>query len=162
NEKGLCMAGLNFPGNASYGKAAEGKANAAVYELIPWLLGTCASVGEAEEKLGTLNLTDDAFSETMPPAPLHWMLADRERCLVIESVREGINIYEDPIGVLTNNPPFEYHRTNLNNYLNVTAQYPRAQFFRPGETGGAAAGEDEIGRASWRERGAREEGARSG
>ena len=142
NEKGLCMAGLNFPGNASYGKAAEGKANAAVYELIPWLLGTCASVGEAEEKLGTLNLTDDAFSETMPPAPLHWMLADRERCLVIESVREGINIYEDPVGVLTNNPPFEYHRTNLNNYLNVTAQYPRAQFFRPGETGGAAAGED--------------------
>jgi len=142
NEKGLCMAGLNFPGNAYYGKAAEGKANAAVYELVPWLLGTCASVEEAEEKLSRLNLTDDAFSENMPPAPLHWMLADRERCLVIEPVREGMDIYEDPVGVLTNNPSFEYHRTNLNNYLNVTAQYPRAQFLRPGGTGGAAAGED--------------------
>lgn len=144
NEQGLCMAGLNFPGSAYYRKAECGKTNIATFELIPWILGTCASVKEAEERMNKLNITDDAFSEDMPPAPLHWMLADRERCLVIESVREGINIYEDPVGVLTNNPPFEYHRTNLNNYLNITARYPRTQFFRPGGTGGAAAGEEGL------------------
>lgn len=128
NEKGLCMAGLNFPGNAYYRKAAVGKRNLATYELIPWLLGTCASTAEAAEQLRDIMITGEAFSESMPPAQLHWMLADREGSIVVESVREGIKIYENPFGVLTNNPPFEYHRTNLNNYLNVTAGYPESGF----------------------------------
>lgn len=128
NEKGLCMAGLNFPGNAYYRKAEAGRKNVATFELIPWILGSCASAVEAEEKLRDINITDDAFSKTMPPAQLHWMLADRDRCLVVESVREGVKVYENPIGILTNNPPFEYHRMNLNNYLNVTAGYPESRF----------------------------------
>ena len=60
----------------------------------------------------------------MPAAPLHWMLADRERCLVLEAVEEGLKIYENPFGVLTNNPPFPYHRENMRNYLNLTAGSP--------------------------------------
>lgn len=132
NEKGLCMAGLNFPGNAYYRKAETGRKNVAAFEFIPWILGSCASAAEAEEKLRDINITDDAFSKTMPPAQLHWMLADRDRCLVVESVREGVKVYENPIGILTNNPPFEYHRMNLNNYLNVTAGYPESRF--SGET----------------------------
>ena len=128
NEHGLCMAGLNFPGSAYYRKTECGKTNIATFEFIPWILGTCASVKEAEERMKEINITDDAFSEDMPPARLHWMLADRERCLVVESVREGIKVYEDSIGILTNNPPFEYHRMNLNNYLSVTAGYPQPRF----------------------------------
>lgn len=130
NEKGLCMAGLNFPGNAYYEKASAGRLNIATFELIPWILGGCASVSEAEEKLTDMNISNDAFSPSMPPAQLHWMLADADRCLVIESVREGIRIYENPIGVLTNNPSFEYHRANLNNYLNVTSGYSENRFCR--------------------------------
>lgn len=133
NEVGLCVAGLNFPGNAFYGKEQTGRLNIASFELIPWILGGCASVQEAEEMFADLNICDDAFSEDMPPAQLHWMLADRERCLVLEAVCEGMHIYENPIGVLTNNPPFEYHRMNLNNYLNVTAGYPKSRFCQ-GET----------------------------
>lgn len=129
NEKGLCMAGLNFPGNAYYRQAEAGRKNVATFELIPWILGSCASAVEAEEKLRDINITDDAFAKNMPPAQLHWMLSDRDRCLVVESVREGVKVYENPIGILTNNPPFEYHRINLNNYLNVTAGYPGSRFF---------------------------------
>ena len=124
NEKGLCMAGLNFPGNARYRAPEAGKTNVASWEMIPYLLGSCASVDEAEIILKKLCVTDEAFAVQMPAAPLHWMLADRERCLVLEAVEEGLKIYENPFGVLTNNPPFPYHRENMRNYLNLTAGSP--------------------------------------
>ena len=128
NEKGLCMAGLNFPGNAFYHKPEGQGMELASFEVIAWLLGTCASVAEAEEHLREMKVVDTAFSGQMPPAPLHWMLADTKQCLVIESVREGLKIYENPFGVLTNNPPFEYHLLNMNNYLNLSAKSPQNRF----------------------------------
>ena len=115
------MAGLNFPDNAVYQKEKKGMFNPASFELIPWILGRCSSVEEAEALLKNTNITGDAFSLAMPPAPLHWMLADRCRCLVLEPVGTGLNILENPIGVLTNNPPFEYHRWNLSQYMNLQA-----------------------------------------
>ena len=129
NEKGLAMAGLNFPGNACYSpRAEEGRYNVATFELIPWLLGTCASVSQVEELLHKANIRDTAFAPQMPPAPLHWMIADQERCLVAEMVAEGLKLYDNPAGVLTNNPPFPYHQMNLANYLNVTAAHPDSRF----------------------------------
>ena len=128
NEKGLAMAGLNFPGNAFY-QQPDGKGlEIASFEVIAWLLGKCASVTEAEEYLNEMKIVDLAFSDQMPSAPLHWMLADRESCLVLEAVRDGLKIYENPFGVLTNNPPFEYHRMNMNNYMNLTAESPQNRF----------------------------------
>ena len=123
-KKGLCMAGLNFPGNARYRVPEAGKLNLASWELIPYLLGRCASVREARPVLEQLCVTDEAFAPRMMPAPLHWMLADRDSCLVLEAVEEGLKIYENPFGVLTNNPPFPYHRENMRNYLNLTAESP--------------------------------------
>ena len=128
NEKGLCMAGLNFPGNAYYQKAEGRGLEIASFEVIPWILGRCSSVAEAERYLGEMRIVDTAFAEKMPPAPLHWMLADKEKCLVLEAVREGLKVYENPVGVLTNNPPFDYHRMNLNNYLGLSAENPENRF----------------------------------
>ena len=128
NEKGLCMAGLNFPGNAYYQESGGEGLELASFEVIPWLLGKHVSVAEAEESLREMRIVDLAFSDQMPPAPLHWMLADRERCLVLEAVREGLKVYENPFGVLTNNPPFEYHRMNMDHYLNLTAASPQNRF----------------------------------
>ena len=128
NEKGLAMAGLNFPGNAFY-QQPDGKGlEIASFEVIAWLLGKCASVAEAEEYLHEMKIVDLAFSARMPPAPLHWMLADHEKCLVLEAVRDGLKVYENPFGVLTNNPPFEYHRMNMNNYMNLTTESPQNRF----------------------------------
>ena len=128
NEKGLAMAGLNFPGNAYYQNAGRGEPELASFEVIPWVLGTCDSIAEAEGYLRKTEIVDLAFSEHMPPAPLHWMLADREKCIVLEPVREGLRIYDNPFGVLTNNPPFDFHRINLNNYLNLSARSPENRF----------------------------------
>lgn len=129
NEKGLCLAGLNFPGNAVYAKApAEGKTNLAPFELFGFLLGSCATVQEAEEKLKTVCITHTAFKDGYPVAPLHWHIADKDRSLVLECTEDGMHIYENPVGVLTNNPPFPFHLTNLQNYMHLTPNPPKNRF----------------------------------
>ena len=133
NEKGRAMAGLNFPGNAFYPEPEEGTDSVASFELIPWILGRCASVKEAAALLKNARIVNLSFAEKVPPAPLHWMLADKEQCLVIESVKEGLKIYENPYGVLTNNPPFPFHQMNLHNYLNLSAGAPKNRFAKGGE-----------------------------
>lgn len=128
NEKGLGMAGLNFVGNAVYGKETKGKENVATYELIPWILGKCATVREARALLENINLTDTPFNENLPVAQLHWILADREEVITLESVKEGLRIYDNPVGVLANNPPFEEQMFQLNNYMHLTPKSPKNSF----------------------------------
>ena len=116
NEKGLSAAGLNFPGNAVYHPYTEGKENIAPFELIPWLLGQCATLEEARALLENCNLWQENFSEQLPSSPLHWIVADRTGALVVESMADGLHIHDDPVGVLTNNPPFSFHMHNLAQY----------------------------------------------
>ena len=124
NEKGLSVAGLNFPGNADYKPYCEGKDNITPFELTPWLLGQCATVSEAEKLLQRINLLNENFSPELSLSPLHWIIADGERAIVLESVKEGLRIYENPVGVLTNNPPFDHQLCNLNNYMTLSKSQP--------------------------------------
>ena len=121
NEKGLCMAGLNFIGFAGYSAPREGRVNLAQYELIPYILGTCATVAEAIRALEEVNLTDEAFSPEMPAAQLHWMISDGQCDIVAECTDGKMHIYADEAGVLTNNPPFDMQMFNLNNYMALSA-----------------------------------------
>lgn len=130
NEKGLSMAGLNFPGNAVYHPLKDGVDNVCSFELIPWLLGQCASIAEAREKLARLNVADTPFSNQFPTSPLHWMISDREESIVMESMADGLHIYDDPVGVMTNNPPFDFQLFNLNNYLHLSTE-PAENHFAP-------------------------------
>lgn len=128
NERGLGMAGLNFVGNAVYRDAVEGKDNVATFELIPWILGQCASVEEVRRLLANINLTGDAFCKGLPPAQLHWMISDREESLTLEAVAEGIQVYDNPVGTLTNNPPFPQQLFRLNDYMKLSPKDPENQF----------------------------------
>lgn len=128
NEKGLSMAGLNFPGNAHYKPVAEGRDNIAPFEFIPWILGQCATIDQVRGRLEQLNLVSVDFSEAMPLASLHWMISDRDSSITVESVADGIRVYDNPMGVLTNNPPFALQTFYLNNYMGLTASPPRNVF----------------------------------
>jgi len=128
NEHGLGMAGLNFPGNAVWFPAKEGCDNVSPFEFIPWILAQCRSVREARPLLTRLNLTDEAFRPDMPLSPLHWMLSDAQESLVIEQTAEGLRIHDNPIRVLTNNPPFPWHQINLTNYMDLTPDTPENTF----------------------------------
>ena len=121
NETGLCGAALRFPVSAVYPPPAEEKENLAVFELIPYLLGTCATVEQALARLEELHLCDIPFSPDYPTAPLHWMLADGKGCAVVECTAEGLQIYRNPVGVMTNEPPFPHQCSHLAQYAHLSA-----------------------------------------
>ncbi len=128
NECGLAMAGLNFPDNAYYFDEKEGCDNITPFEFIPWVLGRCKSLDEARALLENINLCRIDFSPQLPLSPLHWIIADREKAITVESVSEGLKIYENPVGVLTNNPAFDYHMTRLCDFINLTSRPPENRF----------------------------------
>ncbi len=128
NEKGLGIAGLNFVRNAYYNEIKEGKDNIAQFEFIPWILSQCATVKEAKVLIEKINLTNISFNEQLPLAQLHWLIADENEAITVESVKERIKIYENPVGVLTNNPPFDKQLFNLNNYMNLSTKTPTNKF----------------------------------
>ena len=128
NEKGLGMAGLNFPENADYKEIIDGKNNVAPFEFIPYILTQASTVEEAKKLLENINLANINFSEQLPVSPLHWIISDKEKSITVESVKEGLKVYDNPVGVLTNNPTFDYHIFNLNNYMNLSIEQPENTF----------------------------------
>ena len=128
NEYGLSMAGLNFPDNAVYLPESDSKGNIASFEFIPWILGQCKNLDEAMQKLELVNLVDIPYSSQYPPTPLHWIIADKDHSVVVEPMVDGIKIFDNQLGVLTNNPPFDYHLHNISNYLNLTSEEATNRF----------------------------------
>ena len=128
NEKGLGMAGLNFPTNADYKEEQQDKDNIAPFEFIPWILSQCANIEEAKKLLSKINIAKINFSEQLPASPLHWIISDQEQSITVESVKDGLKIYNNPVGVLTNNPTFDIQMFNLNNYMNLSIEQPINNF----------------------------------
>ncbi len=128
NECGLCMAGLNFPKSAHYAQPQTGKHAVPSYEFIPWILAKCKRTDEAELLVKETVITDDSFSEKFPAATLHWIIADAERAITVESVKDGIKIYDNPFYVMANEPPFDFHTANISNYLSLSPRRPPNTF----------------------------------
>lgn len=130
NERGLSMAGLNFPGNADYKPLADSADvdDIAPFEFIPWILSQCATVAEARVLLSRINIAKINFSDALPASPLHWIVADENESVVVESVKDGLKVYDNPVGILTNNPTFDFHMLNLANYMGVTREEPTSTF----------------------------------
>lgn len=128
NEAGLSMAGLNFPDLAYYAPVCPDKDNVASFELIPWILGQCDSVDDAERLLQQVNITNDAFREHLMPTPLHWLIADKNRSLTLEAMSDGLHILHNPVGILTNNPPFDYHLYHLRSHMQVSPRQAENHF----------------------------------
>ncbi len=128
NEKGLGMAGLNFPKNACYKDVDEEKDNVAPFEFIPYILTHAATVSEARELLKNINIASIDFSEELKASPLHWIIADQHEAITVEAVKDGVKVYDNPVGVLTNNPTFDMHMFNLNNYMSLSIEPPQNTF----------------------------------
>ena len=127
NEKGLAMAGLYFPNNAYYNEPMKNKINLAPYEFILYILGNFKSVQEVKEIINDINITNIPFNN-LPLTELHWMISDDKECIVVEQVKEGLKVYDNEIGVLTNNPQFSYHLTNINNYIDLSTKNKKNTF----------------------------------
>ena len=130
NEAGVAAAALNFPVSAKYADFKEEKLNLASFELIPYVLGTCGSLAEVRELFENVNITSDGFSTALPPSPLHWIFADKGGAVTVESTAEGLKVYDNPVGVLTNEPKFDFQLTRLADYSNLDALPPKNSLCR--------------------------------
>ena len=121
NESGVCIASLDFEGNAHYpALPSKERRGIAPFELIPYLLSKCTDLEQARRELDGICIVDVPFSDEVPNSALHWHIADKSGSIVVESTADGMNVYENEYGVLANNPPFPFHRDNCTLYLNST------------------------------------------
>ena len=128
NEKGVAIAGLNFAGNAIYREIEEDMVNVTPFEFIPYLLSQAESVEDVKKLLENLNMVNINFSENLPLSPLHWMISDENSSIIVEPLENGLKVYDNPVGVLTNNPTFDMQLFNLNNYRNLSVKTPENTF----------------------------------
>jgi choloylglycine hydrolase len=123
NEKGLAGGSLMFPGFAEYQSYDESlsKQTVAQWELLTWILSTCATVDEVQTKIATVRVSNSTIKD-LGSIPLHFVVHDRlGNCLVIEHTKGKVQLYENPLGVMTNSPPFDWHLINLGNFVNISA-----------------------------------------
>lgn len=130
NEYGLAMAGLNFPNQAKYKDVTEAtKSNLITpYEFIPYILGLAKTVDEAKKLLLDIDIINIKFMDNLDLAPLHWIISDGTQSIVVETNENYVKVYDNPFNVLTNNPPFPFHKENIRQYLNLTNAYPENRF----------------------------------
>lgn len=145
NENGLSVAGLNFPHNAHYFPVYADKENVAPYEFIPWVLSQYKNVDEARENIRSINLVNINFNETLRASPLHWIVSDRDKSITVECTEKGLQIFSNPQGVLTNNPPFEWQMQNLDRYMRKIYGKPDPYILNKDNPGMLSKGMDLLG-----------------
>ncbi len=124
NEKGVYMAGLNFPEIAKYNKSDNMKDNVTVNEFIPYILSKSSNIDDVYILLNKINLTDIPFLPNIPIPSLHFIVSDKNKSLVVECTKTGMHIYENETGIITNNPTFDMQMHNLNNYMYLSNENP--------------------------------------
>ena len=125
NEAGLAIAGLNFPGYAQYEPTAvEGKTNVAAYEFPLWVTLNFSSVDEVEAALKNTAIVAKPISEQFPVSQLHYIIGDKNRSIVVEYTKNGMEIFSNDVDILTNQPGYAWHQENLRNYMNLEPKKP--------------------------------------
>jgi choloylglycine hydrolase len=124
NDQGLYVGLFYFPGYASYADATKDNAARAMgpHEYGNWLLGNFASVDEVKANFDKIALLPVVLEALEQAAPVHFLVHDRSgKSVVIEPSNKSLKIYDNPLGVMSNSPTFDWHMTNLRNYVNLTA-----------------------------------------
>lgn len=119
NECGVGMAALRFA-DAEYSDVDAKMINIASYEFIIYILRYISSCDEALDFLKNTNITNKAFSDNIPPSPLHWMISDKTKSIVVECVHGIMKIYDNPVGVVSNMPDFNMQLFALNNFMGLS------------------------------------------
>lgn len=127
NEVGLACAALNFEGYAYFEKEpVEGKINIAPYDFIQWVLSNHETVEEVKREIENLELLNCPINDQTPVSMLHWMVTDKTgKAIVVEKTKDRLTVHDNHLGVITNNPTFDWHVTNLNEYLHLTPTSPK-------------------------------------
>jgi len=123
NDRGLYVGGFFFPGSAGYANVTPENASRAVaaYQYSMWILGNFASIAEFKAAYDRVMLAPTVIPDLGMAPPMHFRIIDKTgAAVVVEPINGRLVIYDDPLGVLTNSPTFDWHMTNLKNYVGLS------------------------------------------
>ncbi|NYT67168.1 linear amide C-N hydrolase [Pusillimonas noertemannii] len=124
NEKGLAGGVLYFPGYAGYADPAKADPakSLAPWDFLTWALTNHATVAEVKAALSDVAVINVIQEALKIAPPLHYTLHDATGAsLVIEPIDGKLKVYDNPLGVMTNSPSFDWHLTNLSNYVKLSS-----------------------------------------
>ncbi|MCP9928729.1 linear amide C-N hydrolase [Cyanobium sp. CH-040] len=127
NEKGLAVGTFYFPTTAGYQafSPADARRTLAPWELGSWLLESFASVEEVRRNIANVVVADVVYPAWGFTPPVHYIVNDASgKSIVIEYIGGKLNVHDNPLGIMANSPSFDWHMTNLRNYVNFTLTNP--------------------------------------
>lgn len=125
NEKGLVVGVLYLPGFAEFQPYDPSKASISMgsLDLANYVLTKFSTVDEVREglkKIRVVPIPEPAIGNI--PAPIHLTVIEKSgKAIVVQYLKNGLRIFDNPLRVLTNAPSFDWHMTNLRNYINLSA-----------------------------------------
>lgn len=125
NEEGLYFGAFYFKGLAEYEKITPANRTKAISseELGTYILSQFATVDEVKSALPNLTIVGTWIKEIDSFAPFHYAITDRSgESIVVETTVDGLKIFDNTVNAVTNNPTYDWHLTNLNNYVGLTAE----------------------------------------
>jgi len=123
NEKGLAAGLFYFPTSAKYMPytAADAGRTLAPWEVGSWMLENFANVEEVRANIGNVVVPAVVYKQWGFAPEVHFIVQDAAgESIVLEYVGGKLNVHDNPLGVLTNSPAFDWHMTNLRNYVNFS------------------------------------------
>ncbi|EKE08127.1 MAG: hypothetical protein ACD_17C00334G0002 [uncultured bacterium] len=124
NEMGLACGAFYFPGFAGYTSVNRSNQSKAIspVEFPNWVLTQFASLSEVKAALDSIIIAPTVIEGWgSVPAPFHYIIYDKQgNALVVEPIQGTLVIYDNKIGAITNSPTFDWHLTNLRNFINLT------------------------------------------
>ena len=129
NEAGLSAGLFYYPNYGSYLLYDEKYNSTTISDLqfVSWLLSQFASVEEVKANINKVRVVS-LMGGDGSAAAIHWRVGDSSGKQIVIEIEQGVvHIYDNPVGVITNAPGFQWHLTNLSNYINLTPVNPPAQ-----------------------------------
>jgi len=124
NEKGLSVGLFYHPGYAIYMEYDKAQADNTItaVDIVSYILSQFASIDEVKREMGNVRVVPVVEKALGIPVQGHWMVTEPSgMSIVIEYLDKELHIYENPLGVITNAPTYDWHMTNLSNYVNLSA-----------------------------------------
>jgi choloylglycine hydrolase len=123
NDQGLYVGEFFFPGYANYAPVTPANASTSMagYEYSTWILANFASIAEVKAAFDHVSLAPTVLAQLGMAPPVHFRITDKTGAsVVVEPLGGRLKIYDDPLGIITNSPTFDWHMTNLNNYIGLS------------------------------------------
>jgi choloylglycine hydrolase len=123
NEAGLSAGAFYFPGYAKYPTINDSNKAYALspVEFTNWVLTQFSTVDEVEKALKNVVIAPTVYTPWGFVPPFHYIICEKTgKCIVVEPTNGTLTVFNDPLGVFTNSPTFDWHITNLRNYINLS------------------------------------------